>query len=848
VKHRSFFCIKLVFFLITSLFVVNASGDYGGGGGWTPDDPFLISEPAHLLAIGSNPAHWNKFFKLTANIDMSGYAWTTSNFIGINVGTGNFFSGTFDGNDHSIQNLSFTAASGNYVGLFGYINSGTVKNLHLVNITINVTAATNVGTLAGTVVGSHIENCSVTYTLTTGDAAQFVGGFAGQAGMSIFTNCSSHGALTVGKGSRQIGGLFGWSSSSITDSRTSGAILTVGTGGNSCQQIGGLVGSHNGEAGPIDGCSSSVSITPGGAADTIGGLVGKHTQGNISNCSAAGPVHGSHTVGGLIGTSIIAESSYGTISNCYSTGEVAISSAATGAGGLVGYIERTAIINCHSRGPVTAPASAQQVGGLVGGMWQNSTATNCFSTSAVTGGANAGSIGGLVGLISSSTVSKCYSSGSVASGGGSGATFIGGLIGMAGGPVSDSYSLSAVNGGSGSNYVGGLIGQTAYSSVARCFSAGSVLGSGTYTGGLIGDNMTSTVSACFWDKETSGQLTSSGGKGLTTDQMYQQSTFSLVSWDFVNTWKMYDYPGLAWQPDIGVSGSTSASVAQGEQGTIEVTVFCLRSATLNWTLQNNQTCSWITAAAPVSGTSAGPNDITMIQLTVNPAGLDAGTYTHEIKVVSDQNETVVVPITLRVFNRIRFDSFALFALYWATTGCDFGQPCKAADWYVDGVIDMKDLMQLANTWLGEEIVKMRPTIHEGFESGDFSSLSWIHGGNAPWTIVTDPHEGIFSVRSGTIGNAQTSVLEFTLDLTGWEINTVSFAWRTSCEEGYDFLRFYVDNVEKFSWSGISSDFMYPSVTDITPGIRTFKWVYSKDASDSAGLDCAWIDTIRIYAR
>jgi len=34
----------------------------------------------------------------------------------------------------------------------------------------------------------------------------------------------------------------------------------------------------------------------------------------------------------------------------------------------------------------------------------------------------------------------------------------------------------------------------------------------------------------------------------------------------------------------------------------------------------------------------------------------------------------------------------------------------------------------------------------------------------------------------------------------------------------------------------------------TPGVRTFKWVYSKDPSDFDGQDCAWIDTIRIYAQ
>lgn len=58
---------------------------------------------------------------------------------------------------------------------------------------------------------------------------------------------------------------------------------------------------------------------------------------------------------------------------------------------------------------------------------------------------------------------------------------------------------------------------------------------------------------------------------------------------------------------------------------------------------------------------------------------------------------------------------ALLASYWQMTGCDEIHPCSAADWYIDGTIDVLDLNQLAMSWLGEDMVTDSPISAHIFE-------------------------------------------------------------------------------------------------------------------------------------
>ena len=131
-------------------------------------------------------------------------------------------------------------------------------------------------------------------------------------------------------------------------------------------------------------------------------------------------------------------------------------------------------------------------------------------------------------------------------------------------------------------------------------------------------------------------------------------------------------------------------------------------------------------------------------------------------------------------------------------------------------------------------------LNEGFETGDFSSYPWSFGGNLEWQIDNSTMwEGSFSARSGNITHDQTSSMQ--LELFVLSNGVISFYKKVSSEANYDFLRFYIDGVEKAAWDG-EQDWTQESF-NITQGIHTVKWEYEKDYSVNTGSDCGWIDYI-----
>ncbi|HUE72938.1 MAG TPA: GEVED domain-containing protein [Pirellulaceae bacterium] len=123
-----------------------------------------------------------------------------------------------------------------------------------------------------------------------------------------------------------------------------------------------------------------------------------------------------------------------------------------------------------------------------------------------------------------------------------------------------------------------------------------------------------------------------------------------------------------------------------------------------------------------------------------------------------------------------------------------------------------------------------------FETGGLTGFT--SGGNAPWTITNlHPNSGTLNARSGVIGDGQTSELVLTR-LTGPGL--IQFARKVSSQPG-DTLTFFIDGVQMGQWSG---EVPYSVVAfNVTEGTHTFRWVYAKDGSGSAGIDAAFIDDI-----
>jgi len=222
-------------------------------GSGTAADPYLISTAEQLNSIGLFPCERNRYFRLMADIDLSSYKGTEFNMIGVYYP----FSGSFDGNRHTISNFTYDSLpeGEDNVGLFGEVATGAVvKNLGLIDV--DVAGRQYVGGLAGRNNGGKISNCYVTGQVRWG----------GKAGALVGSN---NGTVTTS-----------WATASVAGGDT----------------LGGFVGENNGTL------SDCYAIAPVSANyDFCGGLVGNNA-GQISNCYAAGPVTGPANIsGGLVG-------------------------------------------------------------------------------------------------------------------------------------------------------------------------------------------------------------------------------------------------------------------------------------------------------------------------------------------------------------------------------------------------------------------------------------------------------------------------------------------------------------------------------------------------------------------
>ena len=276
-------------YLIILLVLTNiASGKYSGGTG-EPNDPYLIETPNDLNSIGLDPCDWDKYFLLTADINLGVYTGEQFNMIGYwTFSESQAFTGVFDGNGHTISNFRYDSSSTHSVGIFGYINDANaeVRSLGIVEPNVH-TEGIILGSLAGYVEGGAIVGCFV--------EGGSVGGF------------------------KYVGALVGYNGGRITDCHAKSRVTATHV------DVGGLVGYN--DYGTITNCDSAGNVE--GEGWDVGGLVGNLSHGNMINCYSTADCNGEGEVGGLVGLNY-----YSSIVNSYSTGNV---SGTYGVGGLVGW-------------------------------------------------------------------------------------------------------------------------------------------------------------------------------------------------------------------------------------------------------------------------------------------------------------------------------------------------------------------------------------------------------------------------------------------------------------------------------------------------------------------------------
>jgi hypothetical protein len=408
----------------------------------------------------------NGTFVLANDIDLGNQEWTP---IGTDTAP---FKGFLDGQGYTISNLKITESQV-YVGLFGY-NEGTIKNLKLENVQINVEGSISSFIYAGALVANNtgiIENIETVsgslFARARGGNIGYVGGIIGFNNRNYTLSNLTNNINLTGETITSIGGIIGLNNSNLT---IENAINNGRVGGTS--KVGGLIGAT------FTGITFITnSINNGSLSGTtrVGGLIGESVITNITNSMNLANVNGSSEgIGGLIG--YVITSSPLTITNSLNSGNV---TGNTRVGGLIGYASSTNLTMSINIGNVTG--TSLNTGGLIGYGYSTTTITNSLNSGTVSGSQR---VGGLIGgrfYVGETNITNSINNGIVIGNNSN----VGGLIGLAENPT---FIINTLNTGrvSGTTHIGGLIGvSVGHTTITNSMNMGSVNGT-TNVGGLHG--------------------------------------------------------------------------------------------------------------------------------------------------------------------------------------------------------------------------------------------------------------------------------------------------------------------------------------------------------------------------
>jgi hypothetical protein len=470
------------------------------------------------------------------------------------------FSGTIDGQNHTISGLNVNQPYNANIGLVGVFNGFNIQSLTLASPTLK--GYSNVGSVAGMMTKGIILDTTATGVNISIDASDTdvsnVGGLVGyMTANTEVVDSSASGAININLAGNEeddysienIGGLVGL----VTDSyatfqnfgninngnKTTDVSIAVGADAETTNyfeigSVGGLVGANEVEAGAflISNTKATGDITilsentAGLEAYSIGGAVG-YSQNSLDNIIANNDItitsEYANRIGGIVGNSFapsISNSSYNGNIDITATEEI------TEVGGIVGDMRKRAstLSDSSSTGTITlTTAYAENIGGAVGNAdngtnFDTVTSSVIINATAVDSGEN---IAGLVGYNKVKfdndnnqfgTISDSHATGNVAAGN---MNNVGGLVGYVevdqsnGASITNSYASGDVT---GDENVGGLAGYIlnggeGITSISDSYAEGNVQGV-SLVGGLVGYNQSSGTT--ITDSHATGDVLISG--------------------------------------------------------------------------------------------------------------------------------------------------------------------------------------------------------------------------------------------------------------------------------------------------------------------------------------------------
>ncbi len=354
----------------------SSTSPFAGGQG-TLEAPYQIATAEQLAKVKD---YRDKSFILVSDIDLSSYGnWDP-------IGTFNMeiddpekgevaksslaFVGRFDGNGHTISNLTVNRPDTWGVGLFGLV-MGNATFTSIRNLTVNnadVKGACMVGGVVGALNGRVTDIKLTGNNRIEGSTVGAVGGIVGM-GYGAIENCTANASVTSnGKGMQGLGLICG-----------GGKWLTVRA------------------------CTATGNVTAKGfGAFSVGGLIGCIQESPVmENCAVKATIDASaeksFMVGGLTGHAGNYDKSNPTlIRNCSADVDITVSASSKRVGGLIGgnlfvsaFLEEHPtpslyrITGCATSGSIKGNAS--QIGSIAG-YGYDSSVTDCTSTLVWSGG------------------------------------------------------------------------------------------------------------------------------------------------------------------------------------------------------------------------------------------------------------------------------------------------------------------------------------------------------------------------------------------------------------------------------------------------------------------------------
>ena len=366
-------------------------------------ETITISSVDDLLAFaasvndGSTFGYFGQTVLLDADLDLTGVEWQPIGNLNDMENFSTMFMGSFDGQGHTISNLTYSTDEDLIgAGLFG-ISVGSIANLTMTDCTVTANGLTAqesqaYGIIVGYNMGGMVTNCTVKNSSVTG--LNCVGAIADGSGGYVTDCVVEDCAITIigdndfTDGIKQcdvaecgglvVGGAFGGTVSNCTASGT------ITAEGNEPVGLGGIAGCLE-MMDEVSGNTVSVTITTVQGGHAIGGLcgyAGTHSDAAkvleetgvvitnypelIHDCAVTATLNvpGATHVGGLIGTNLyyFGEETIWAASDCTVVAEI---NGAVTPGALAGRAEGSAFENCSYDVTVDGAKAENEIGETV---------------------------------------------------------------------------------------------------------------------------------------------------------------------------------------------------------------------------------------------------------------------------------------------------------------------------------------------------------------------------------------------------------------------------------------------------------------------------------------------------